>query len=34
MVNSAIPDQLALSEANLSASTLFEKAGHIRVQQD
>ena len=32
--NSADPDQLASSEANWSGSTLFEKTGHIRVQQD
>ena len=34
MTNSADPDQLASSEANLSGSTLFAKAGYIRVQQD
>ena len=34
MTNSADPDQLAYSEANWSVSTLFAKAGHIRVQQD
>ena len=34
MANSADPDQLASSEANWSGSTLFAKAGHIRVQQD
>ena len=34
MVNSADPDQLASSEAHRSGSTLFEKAGHIQVQQD
>ena len=34
MANSAAPDQLASSEANCSGSTLFAKAGHIRVQQD
>ena len=34
MSNSADPDQLASSEANWSGSTLFAKAGHIRVQQD
>ena len=34
MANSADPDQLASSEANLSGSTLFSKTGHIRVQQD
>ena len=34
MVNSADPDQLASSEANWSGSTLFAKAGYIRVQQD
>ena len=32
--NSADPDQLASSEANWSGSTLFAKAGYIRVQQD
>ena len=32
MANSVDPDQLA-SEANWSGSTLFEKAGYIRVQQ-
>ena len=32
MANSADPDQLASSEANWS--TLFAKAGYIRVQQD
>ena len=34
MANSADPDQLASEEANWSGSTLFVKAGHIRVQQD
>ena len=34
MTNSADPDQLASSEANWSGSKLFEKAGHIQVQQD
>ena len=34
MANSADPDQLASSEANWSAFTLFAKAGFIRVQQD
>ena len=34
MANSADPDQMASSEANWSESTLFTKAGHIRVQQD
>ena len=34
MENSADPDQLTSSEANWSGSTLFSKAGHIRVQQD
>ena len=34
MENSAELDQLASSEANWSGSTLFAKAGHIRVQQD
>ena len=29
MANSADPDQSASSEANLSGSTLFAKAGHI-----
>ena len=33
MANSADPYQLA-SEANWSGSTLFAKAGYIRVQQD
>ena len=33
MTNSADLDQLA-SEANLSGSTLFAKAGYIRVHQD
>ena len=33
MANSADPDQLA-SSANWSGSTLFAKAGYIRVQQD
>ena len=34
MANSADPDQLGSSEANWSGSTLFAKAGYIRVQQD
>ena len=34
MTNSADPDQLASSEASWSGSTLFAKAGYIRVQQD
>ena len=34
MENSADPDQLASSEANWSGSTLFAKAGYIRVQHD
>ena len=34
MTNSADPDQLASSEANLSGSTLFVKTGYIWVQQD
>ena len=34
MTNSADPDQLASSEANWSGSTLFAKAGYIRVKQD
>ena len=34
MAHSADPDQLGSSEANWSGSTLFAKAGHIRVQQD
>ena len=41
MANSADPDQLASSEANWSVdeanwsgSTVFAKAGYIRVQQD
>ena len=36
MTNNADLDQLALasSEANWSGSTLFSKAGYIRVQQD
>ena len=34
MTNSAYPDQLASEEANWSGSTLFSKAGPIRVQQD
>ena len=34
MTNSADPDQLDSSEANWSGSTLFTKAGHVRVQQD
>ena len=34
MVNNADPDQLASEEANWSGTTLFAKAGYIRVQQD
>ena len=34
MPNSVDPDQLTSSEANWSGSTLFEKAGHIQVQQN
>ena len=34
MANSADPDQLSSSEANWSGSTLFVKAGYIRVEQD
>ena len=34
MANSADPDQLASEEANWSGSTLFAKAGHMRIQQD
>ena len=34
MTKSADPDQLASEEANWSRSTLFAKAGYIRVQQD
>ena len=34
MANSAVPDQLASSEANWSGPTLFAKAGYIQVQQD
>ena len=34
MANSADLDQLASSEVNWSGSTLFAKAGYIRVQQD
>ena len=34
IANSVDPDQLASSEANQSGSTLFTKAGHIRVKQD
>ena len=33
MTNSADPDQLASLEAKWSGSTLFAKAGYIRVQQ-
>ena len=29
MTNSAVPDQLASSEANGSGSTLFAKTGHV-----
>ena len=34
MVNSADLDHLASSEAKWSGSTLFAKAGYIRIQQD
>ena len=34
MANIADPDQLASSEANWSAATLFAKVGYIRVQQN
>ena len=34
MANSKDPDQLASEKANWSGSTLFAKAGYIRVQQD
>ena len=34
MADSADPNQLASSEANWFGSTLFAKAGYIRVQQD
>ena len=34
MTDSADLDRLASSEANWSESTLFAKAGHVRVQQD
>ena len=34
MTNSVDPDQLASEEANWSWSTLFAKAGYIRIQQD
>ena len=34
MTNSADPDHLASSEANLSGSALFTKAGHIQAQQN
>ena len=34
MTNNADTDQLASSEANWSGSTLFAKAGQIRIQQD
>ena len=34
MTNGANLDQLASKEAKWSVSTLFAKAGHIRVQQD
>ena len=34
MANSADPDELASSEAKSSGSTLFAKAGYIRVQLD
>ena len=34
MTNSADPDQSASSEADWSGSSLFAKAGYVRVQQD
>ena len=34
MANSVDPDQLASAETNWSGSTLFAKAGYVRVQQD
>ena len=34
MANNADPDQLASSEATWTGSTLFAKAGRIRVKQD
>ena len=34
MANSVVPEQLVSSEANWSGSTLFAKAGYIRVQHD
>ena len=34
MANSAVPDQLASSEANCSGSTLFANVGYIGVQQN
>ena len=34
MTNSVDPDQLASLEANWSGSTLFAKAGQIKVKQD
>ena len=34
MANSVDPGQLASGEANWSGSTLFAKAGYVRVQQD
>ena len=34
MANSADPDQLASSEANWSGSTVFAKAGYMRVHQN
>ena len=34
MADGADPDQLASEEANWFQSTLFAKAGNIRVQQD
>ena len=34
MANSADPNQLASEEANWSGSTLFAKAGYIRVKQN
>ena len=33
MTNSADPDQLASSEANLSGSTLFAKTGHVVISK-
>ena len=34
MASSAVPDQLASSEASWSGFTLFAKAGYVQVQQD